>query len=267
MRTIVLLDIDGTLVDPDYKINSSSIFGVIKKCESQGALFALNSNRAIEDLLPIYDQFFLNGFIIGENGSFSLLPGQKMEQYVDPEQINALSAALPETLESSFSGSKFLREDTISFLKAPTIKNSSTLFVVNKFRKYTLSIFVGSVAEGKFIKNITLAKEVSSAISQKIMELGLKLEVVVSPVFGNVLINPSGCSKSSTFEKIVKRDYSGYSTVMISDDESDSMINSVENFYTLSNASEKIKRKASYVSKYQYTKGVEEILQKKILGA
>ncbi|MDE1870149.1 MAG: HAD family phosphatase [Candidatus Micrarchaeota archaeon] len=265
MRTIVLLDIDGTLVDPDYKINSNSIFDVIKKCEAQGALFALNSNRAIEDLLPIYKQFFLNGFIIGENGAFFTFPGQKMEQYSDAKQIVSLAAELSKLLESSFPGSKFLTRDTVSFLKSPNIKNSGELFVANKFRKYTMSIFVGKVVDGKFVKDIPLARLVASAVSAKIADLGLKLEIVVSPVFGNVLINPIGCSKASTFEKIVERDYKGCPTVMISDDESDSMIGSVGTFYTLSNAPESIKNKASYVSDYEYTKGVEDILQKKVL--
>ncbi|MDE1825302.1 MAG: HAD family phosphatase [Candidatus Micrarchaeota archaeon] len=265
MRTIILLDIDGTLVDAGYKVNSDSIFESIKTLESKGAIFSLNSNRSLEDLMPIYEKFGLNGFIIGENGAFSVIPGQQLESYANNEEIATLAQRIPEMLKSKFPSSEFLVRDTVAFLQNPEKSDAMILFVSNKFRKYTMSVFVGRVEDAKFVTDLELLKRVAGAIATEVSSLGADFDVVASPINGNVLINPKSCSKSSTLSRVIEVKYAGYEVIMISDDESDEMIGSVGKFYTLSNAKERIKEKADYVSRYSYAMGVDDILNNRIL--
>lgn len=266
MRTIIILDIDGTLVDPAYKVNSPRVLETIKECEKRGAIFSLNSNRAFEDLMPIYKTFGLNGFIIGENGAFSVIPGEEPKPYVEEKQIEKLKKRLPRILSVKFPGSRFLVKDTVAFLQKPQSAYSELLFVSNKFRKFTISVFVGRIYSGKFVRDIELAKMAAKLISEEIKVLNLDLNVVMSDTFGNVLVNQKSCSKSSTLDKMIKERYQGYEVVMISDDEVQEMIDAVDRFYTVANAKQRIKEKADFVSIYPYAKGVADILKKKILG-
>lgn len=264
MRTIVMLDIDGTLVDPAYKVNSQKMLEIVKGCEDRGAIFSLNSNRALEDLLPLYEKFGLNGFIIGENGAFSLVPGERQKTYAREEAIKRLANKLPKILLIKFPSSELLFEDTVKFLQNPKRADTKRLFVANKFRKFTMSIFAGRIENGKFVKDLEIVDAVADLIRKEIAESNLDLEVIVSVVFGNVLINQRCCSKSSTLDKIMKERYRDYELVMISDDENDAMIGSVDKFYTVANAKSEIKEKADYASEYEYAKGVADILQNKI---
>lgn len=265
MRTMILLDIDGTLVDTEYKVNSDSIFGTIKALEDKGIIFSLNSNRALEDLLPAYKKFGLNGFIIGENGAFSVVPNQQPSRYVKDGEITVLLERIPKLLKSRFPGSEFLAKDTVAFLQKPEKNDAKILFVSNKFRKYTMSIFVGRVEKGIFVRDLKLLKQASELVAAEIKALGAEFDVVTSLTSGNLLINPKSCSKATTLKKIVDEQYEGYEVVMISDDENSGMIGSVDRFYTISNANERVKAAAVCVSEYDHAKGVEDILRNVVL--
>jgi hydroxymethylpyrimidine pyrophosphatase-like HAD family hydrolase len=77
IKTLVFLDIDGTLLGPDYRPNSSKAQKLIKKLSRKGYLFCLNSNRAWNDLAPVARMFHINGPVIAENGVFFVLGGKK----------------------------------------------------------------------------------------------------------------------------------------------------------------------------------------------
>ena len=66
-RKLIFLDIDGTLLDSSYASNDENLSEIIKKLQDSGKyVFGLNSNRSIEDMLPIARDFSINGPLIGE---------------------------------------------------------------------------------------------------------------------------------------------------------------------------------------------------------
>jgi hydroxymethylpyrimidine pyrophosphatase-like HAD family hydrolase len=62
--------VEAIFVDESHQSHSKSIKEVISKCKDSGVVFCFNSNRALEDMTPLYEELGLNGFIIGENGAF-----------------------------------------------------------------------------------------------------------------------------------------------------------------------------------------------------
>jgi len=182
-KTLVLLDIDGTLINEKYDVTSDKIYEVIKKCTSKEVLFSLNSNRAKEDLLPIYQQFNLNGFMIGENGAFVLYPDGTSTFFVDSKEVDKLKQELPTYLSAKFPDGLLLYEDTVSFIKNPRKISATKVFLANEFRKFTMSIHIRQNDDGKLSKDLELTNTVANAISELIGKLNLNLRVAVSPAF------------------------------------------------------------------------------------
>ena len=81
-KTIYFLDIDGTLLDEKYISNCPNLATEISHQEELGMVFALNSNRAIKDLLPVASEFNIQGPLICENGLFAYLPKSKRKIYL-----------------------------------------------------------------------------------------------------------------------------------------------------------------------------------------
>lgn len=268
-KILVLLDIDGTLMDENYNITSDKIYSLIEICKKKGAVFCLNSNRAMEDLIPIYKKFNLNGFIIGENGSFVFYPeNEELINFAKSEEYLRLKKILPEFLENLFDNSKFSFEDTVKVVETGKVSFSeNTLFLANKFRKYTFSIHVKDNNQGILNNNIKLSRLVAEKIKELILKEKLSFEVAISDSFANILIFPNYCNKGSTFSKILAERYGKITSIMIGDDYSDEpLMNVVNLIYAVGNAQENLKKKADYVSAQDYTKGVEDILKVKILS-
>jgi HAD superfamily hydrolase (TIGR01484 family) len=265
MKKLVILDIDGTLIDENYNVNSKEIFRVIEEKKQKGFVFCLNSNRSKEDLIPIYERFNLNGFIIGENGSFSIDPRGYIKRYTRVDKIEKLKEALPNYLRKNFPNSTYLIEDTIDFLKKNKNVPEDIVFLANKFRKYTMSIHIRKKDNGNLIKDESLAKQTAELIKKLVIDLGLDFEVVLSDSMGNVLVMPKDCSKGSTFDKVYKSLMEKYTKIMIGNDSADlSLRRFVDFFYVVGNSSECAKKEADYISKEEYTKGVVDILINKL---
>lgn len=265
MKILILLDIDGTLLNQNYKITSNQIFAAIEKCKRKGIIFCLNSNRSIEDLLPIYKHFKLNGFIIGENGAFVLSQTRKLTIYANSQDINMLKTRLPVYLTKMFKNSRFIFEDTVNFLKSKKVVVADIVFLANKYRKYTMSIHVKQYKNNHLIKNLQLTQKVAKFVAKLIKKLHLNLTVTTSDTFGNVLVLSKKCNKGTTFNKIHKREYKDYKTIMIGDDFADEpLLREIDFFCTVGNAEKSIKLKADFVSSKTYTKGVVDILLNKL---
>jgi len=267
-KVLVLLDIDGTILNEKYEITSKNIYDIISKCKERGVIFGFNSNRAIEDMIPLYKELGLNGFIIGENGAF--VKFDKEEEIITKmgEDINLLRELLPGYLTKEIKNSKYVLEDTVAFLKNPKIEENSPsiLMLSNKFRRYSFSIHMKKLVNGRLEKDLDLTNQGSKIISKLITEKNLSLKVSTSNTFGNILINPSDCNKGSTLKKIIFEKFKDYTTIMIGDDLQDKMVMSVVDFfYAVGNADEEVKRNADYIAQSNFTQGVEEILLNKVL--
>ncbi|MAF34232.1 hypothetical protein CMO91_00125 [Candidatus Woesearchaeota archaeon] len=260
MTVLVLLDIDGTLLNEHYHLTSKEIYSTIEDLQRKGVVFCLNSNRSKEDLIPIYDHFKLNGCMIGENGAFSILDG-KEHLYADQAPVLKLKQILPERLTAEVPGSVFLFEDTVNFLKHDFRASAQVVLLANKFRKYTMSIHVRRNQDGHLAKDLDLTQQIADYIKGIIEEQDLSLRVAVSQAFGNVLVFPTTCDKGTTFAKVRDEFYNQATTCMISDDWADEpLINQVDHFYAVANAEDVVKAKAEKVATKPYTQGVVEIL-------
>ena len=134
---LIFLDIDGTLLDYRYRPNDDSLPALIEELTERGALFALNSNRAYEDMEPIAQQFRITGPLIVENG-VEMYYHNKYIPLVD--NLHSVKDKVKGELEKAgkLFGACVEIVDTVAF-KPP---EKGLCFAVNKFRRFSASIHV-----------------------------------------------------------------------------------------------------------------------------
>lgn len=251
-HTLVFLDIDGTLLKPDYTVNSQRVPKLIQKLAQGGYLFCLNSNRSINDLKPFVRQFAVNGPVIAENG-IAWLWKKKTKRLIPAKPIRTLLNKSLATLAKQECAQVFFR-DTVQ--PAPKrLKQIQLAWVANRFRKWTASIHVWS--RGK--RNVPAARMLARLLGRK---FGKSYAIRVSRIFANVLIVPrtSGKEKGALFLR--NRYFPNARIVMVGDDEADlEMANIADAFYAVGNATRGMKRRADFVAGSSYARGVAEILR------
>ncbi len=272
-KTLVVLDIDGTLLDKDYNVNSSTLPMLINKLESKGIVFCINSNRSLNDLLPVAAQFRITGPIIGENGVFIYDPVNKTTNYVlSKQQLDAVhqhkvraEQMLVECLKALFPERKIYWEsigtaDKASHPSADKYAEGSIVVLNNKFREYTVSAHLKRSIHGHLVSMSDEVRHVAKALrdflgDQKVMEVNY------SSLFANVLVLPGLTSKRKALKKLENLKFSFNHVYVIGDEISDyRMINGLGTFMTTANAELKVKAKAKYVSSASYGLGVVELL-------
>lgn len=251
-KYLVFLDIDGTLLRPDYKPNSGQVPQLIKKLSRKGYLFCLNSNRALEDILPIARQFAINGPVIAENGVFFLFNGKKFF-LVKPQPIRDKVRSELKKLalrENAY----FSMENTVAYdwKKASKIPLA---WIANGFRLYTASIHVRTLGK----QNGNAARRLAGFLAKRFAG---DFAVSISPIFANVLISPKNTGKGAAIRLLQKKFFAGIPVIMIGDDEADIPASkTADAFYTVGNAAAKIKKIADFTAQKTYTQGVVEILR------
>lgn len=272
--TLFFLDIDGTLLDSSYRSNEDQLRPYIQQQEKKSRLFGLNSNRALEDLLPVAEQFGINGPLVGENGLFVYYPGTKETEYLLD------SALLEELVETKVAAENAIRDmlmkqfqgrvhwenvDTVETLSQGNSKTryaeGDIVVLNNKFRKYTVSAHIKLCRGGEFV---ALPEEdihgIVTAIQQMLSDK--KSTVVYSSAFGNILLYTNRVSKRTAVEKLRQDRFKRALIYAIGDELSDYyMIKDIGTFLTVGNAPDETKKKAVKIAEKSFAQGVLELLK------
>ncbi len=275
---IVFLDIDGTLLDEKYRSNDPSLKRTITKLQTEGVVFCLNSNRSLEDLLPIAKRFCIEGPLIGENGIFSYDPKTKQTRYfVEPTHLSAFveqkqvyEKLILQTLTESYGEPNvtWINADTVDVLThKPDLDNideGSILALNNMYRRYTSSVHILKKVGNNLvpIQEDHLAS-ITDTVSQK-SGRQKRMDISYSSSFSNILLTPSETSKRRAV-RILLKDYKidNKNVFGIGDEYNDyKMIQGSGTFLTIKNANEKVKKVSKLFATKPYAKGVHELILK-----
>lgn len=270
---LIFLDIDGTLLDSSYRSNERGLKSFIQQMPGSYT-FGLNSNRALEDLLPVAEQFSISGPLIGENGLFAYYPGSAQTKYLlgraalkELARIKAMvESVLQETLCAQYRGTVHWKNvDTVDTLPKAESRwrfNEGDIVVLNnKFRKYTVSAHLKVYRDGKLVP--VTSKELDS-ITKNVCNIfiGKGITITYSPTFGNILMYTNQISKRSAIEKLRHNDFPESILYAIGDELNDYyMIEGIGTFLTVGNAANEVKKKATVSAHKAYAQGVRELLE------
>ncbi|HSX16212.1 MAG TPA: HAD family hydrolase [Candidatus Saccharimonadales bacterium] len=276
--TLALLDIDGTLLDPSYGSNDTSLKEFIGMQRQAGLTCGLNSNRALHDLLPIAVQFGIQGPIVGENGLFVYYPETKRTVFLmEQPELEALKRVkhdmercLQDTLASFFPEKQVVWQDvdTVQAVQQPASDYPEGTIVVlnNKYRSWTISAHVKVCQDGRLVAFPEALPRVVQTLQES--EVAKNVTVASSPDFANVLVYSTSSSKRAAVEYLLEHDYSQHRLLVIGDEQSDvNMAKGIGEFMTTANSPDAIKAQASAVASEPYAKGVHELLKRSLSTA
>lgn len=251
-NVLIFLDIDGTLLDKNYKATSSATKKLVRQLTNDGVLFGLNSNRSVHDILPIAKRFGITGPIIAENGIVLRVKNSTTQLLNLPPVLKKFREFLAAESQSQSAQYAFL--DTIKNKK----KNRKGLFwAVNKYRSFTVSIHVTRDGKPSLPDARNLEKKLNHVF-------GSEYTIYVSPIFANVLVSPALSGKEVGLQALLKKKaFRNKKVIMIGDDSADLKLKPfVHKFFAVGNATPEVKEIADYVSNCTHTKGVDDILKK-----
>jgi len=267
-KYLIILDIDNTLINHNYRSTSPTINSIIEQMKKEGHVFVLNSNRSLEDILPIVKMFDLEGKVIGENGCFIYdTVTAAREVLVDDEtilQLNQVKNLLPTIISHNFEDSLYTIEDTTEVNKNPDEleleHEYKNVFIENCFRNFSLSVHVRTYFNGALEENREALRKLVKIITDYVERQGLDLVVSQCDNFCNLLIYPQNYDKGKAFDELATY-YPDHKKIVIADDFLDKpLLGKVDKFCVVNNATSEVKELADYVSPERITKGVEEIL-------
>ncbi len=271
-KNLIFLDIDNTLLDREYKINSSTIRFVIEQLQKEGHIFVLNSNRSLPDLQDVANRFGFNGYLIGENGAYifdqknnkqELLILQKDILLIEQsrEIIRKFIKEKEQDIQYLFCDTTELNKHLETFI---TDNNRNYLIAENEFRKYSISLHIKKIVNSGYLTDIDSAKYFWKEISGLLEKINQnhELNIEYTESFANILILVTSINKIFANKKLTEK-FNDYRIIYIGDDIQDKPTSTeYDFFFTLQNGDKLAKDSANYIAQAPLAKGVEEILLK-----
>ena len=259
---IVLLDIDGTLVDIMQRTNTDELPALIVDLHAKGVRFGLNSNRALEDVVPVAERFGLGGPFILENGACFM---ESLD--VAPIPTTTLPEDIPSTVE------RIVRSDVARLYPEATVEcvdttamvtaketTPGTHFYLNRFRKFSASIH--HRIDGTPCQDVAVA--LTTTLNCSFVEEKLPLVAVAHRHGATITVEISGVDKGTGLN-FLREKHPDAILIAIGDGVGEIALRSrVDKLYAVANAIPELKAVADDVSVEEITRGVVDLLNKNV---
>jgi hydroxymethylpyrimidine pyrophosphatase-like HAD family hydrolase len=269
-KYLINLDVNNTLLDTNYRSTSPTIQSVIEQLSNEGSVFVINSDRSLEDIQAIAQLFGINGPIIGENGAFIYYPENDKVQVMLDEQILIELERLKERIKAfiaeKYPNAHFFIADTTDINKHSVGQelpaNKEQLFIMNIFRKFSVSVHVRKFFNDELIKDYEKAEEFCALTKNELLCGFDGFNAHHDSDYANLLVHPVQSDRAASFMALADK-YPHLKKIFICDDLDDKpAMSEIDYFFAVGNASAEAKKAAHYVASETITKGVEEILLK-----
>lgn len=267
MKGLVLIDLDKTLIDEEYRLTTRHIRGAIAIMQKAGWHIGLNSDTPF---LPLqewhnssrFESLGMNGPIIAEKGALvQFTDGTKIVLSKSEDIMMQTKEMLVKNFISVPENTLFIGDATEFVRLGCWITGySNVLIALNNLRQYSLSFFVRGIRNRykELVKDTDLFRKIIGQIQPLIPK---ELVQVQSEEYCIFLLHPQDCSKTQAVAEIIKKE--SYDRVIMIGDSINDFIG-IPNVDTMAvgNAQQALKNVATYVAKNDYAGGVGEIITK-----
>ena len=277
LKALIFLDIDGTLLDENYACNDVAVKEQIRAMQNDNITFCLNSNRSLEDLLPVAKQFSIDGLIIGENGIFAYDASEKSTEYLVTtshlakftETKRLCERLIKDALEEIYPDNNvsWADVDTVSRLshrgRYTDMRDGDIVALNNIYRRYTNSVHILRWRDNELHRLSATELQKIVTVAKSGLQHNERVEFAFSEPFSNILTYPQETTKRRAVKKVMKNPlYKASQVYVIGDELNDfQMSEGIGAFYTTGNAPDQVKDLASRVASQPYAKGVLELLK------
>lgn len=259
-HTIIFLDIDGTLIDINQKPNTDTLPPLITEMQQTGYQFGINSNRSKEDVLPVQEQFSIDGPLILENGAYIIdFDGVETTLFSSDINIPALTlAAVTDFKDNNPDVQSLETTDTTKLYTSNESHKPGLHLFINCYRKHSSSIH----HRVNGISDYSITERISEHLQRFFTDRSLPLSAVPHHHGHSVTIEVEGVSKATALEEY-RRMHATARFIAIGDGINDVVLKPyVDELYAVSNATPELKSIAQYTSPLPITLGVVDILNK-----
>ncbi|MFA5358418.1 MAG: HAD hydrolase family protein [Patescibacteria group bacterium] len=272
-KKIVLLDVDGTILDNRYQFNIEELtwLAAIAKAKAAGFYVGLNSDSPYESLRACYDKWQMNGPIISEKGATVWTPDFELPQVLAPFKTGAFPVVRNQlrlvTPLKKFGINYFVWVDFLNFQeKKAQIKANQRVLMVNQFRRHSLSFYAMRNVDGN---NIQPDFEVLEAVRDFIKDClrnghAIKkedLDIDSNRDYGICIFHHVATTKKNAITWLNMR-YPDYPVFMVGNSMSDYCGPKNVTHLAVGGASQEFKDFSAYTATADLTEGVVEILKR-----
>lgn len=265
MKNLLLMDLDGTLIDESCQLTATNleIQGTIQNLIQEEWSIGLNSDTPLEPLKHWwYDRLAMNGPIVAELGSLVWFPDGREVVLSSTEPVFA--EAKKQVIASLLSDPDItlLVGDATEFVYTTNKLHSCTsvLVALNNFRRCSLSFFVRRIAGGGLVKDLELLRSVVAGI-EHLLPQDERFIWHFGRTYDIFIINAADCDKTNAIQAILASENFDRAVMLGNDEEMDFIEDARVETMAVANASDGLKLKATYVAKESHTKGVIEMLK------
>lgn len=268
---IVLLDVDSTLLNQNYQLTVSleQLKAEVLETQNRGIKIGLNSDSALPFLRTLAKSWGMEGPIVAERGA--------LIEFADGDVLysNTGASFFPDFLRNV--QNELLRpEYAEKFLvvngNVNPICNSlpiyphhslhpQTSILMNSLRTRSFSCFVRSLESGSWTKNKLHLEEIFELILSVSKRMGVEnlLEWDVNADYGICIVHHKETNKFIAGEGLLSKTNS--KLFMVGDSMADFMNHKSITHMAVGNATPDYKKISAYVSPYELTEGVIDILK------
>jgi hydroxymethylpyrimidine pyrophosphatase-like HAD family hydrolase len=256
---LALFDIDGTLIDKDYRVTDDSIYGKMQEAQDADWTIGLSSDTPYEAMQLWRQRFGINGPIVAEKGALVEHNGGLL---FDEKEVAAFLHARNRILDNlEQDGVRLWRGNPVEAIRenlrfgAP----GDVVALVNTFRQCSLSFFVRTVnAEGELIINNELTERIV-ADARPLYPNYDDIEEDLNHDYGIVIASREANTKRAGSQRLLgilgTKDFA-----MVGNSITDYVGNDIAVHYAVEDSTPAYKEVADYIATAPLTAGTVEIL-------
>ncbi len=256
---VVLLDIDGTLIDVNYQVTDSRIYPAIQEAQEAGWVIGLSSDTPHETMVEQAKQFGIkDGPLVSEKGGQVTSKDRIIE--TTPELKGSFRLSRERIVEFLASAGFVVRlGNPVDVLQQPFGSPGEPVAVVNTRREFSMSIYFRRVSEdGGFIKSPEVIESAMDEIRRLYPDYD-DLEEDVNHEYGLIIVNRQIVTKRLGTQALMAE--MGLSQVaMVGNSFADYLGKDIALHYAVADAKDEFKRVANFISELPLTAGAAEII-------
>lgn len=254
---VILSDLDGTLINSEYRFTDSGIVGVVNRVQSDGWKLGISSDTPYKALEVWRDRLAMNGPIIAEKGAVVEVESGLL---FSPTEHDAFQET-GEDIERNLRDKGFIlwKGNPVEAIRDNIqVGNSGDQVVlINDLRLCSLGLFFRRVDRtGNLVIDSETTYQAMADIRQYYPPFAVDEDFNIGD--GLVIVGPESANKRVGSKVYMMHE--GLTEIgMIGDSRADFLGSDIALHYAVGNASSALKEIADYVSDQTYTKGVIEI--------
>ena len=266
LNKLVLLNLDATLIDRDYKFTSPlhQLRGVVESLENMDWKIGLSSDTPLRVLIDWENEIGLNGPVVAEKGQLLMVNGKTIVKDKNiPIEFGKMFKKAQTLLDAE--GIKVWSDgDPVARIRNGELigERGETVVMLNPLRRYSLGLFVRT-NDGTHFRFPDLGEynRVLEVIKPVLEWQAISTHNDLNAEDGVIIIAPEGRSKRDG-TKLLMQELGLKQICMVGNSMSDYLGEDIALHYAVGNASNEFKDKAICVAENGTTGGVIEILTK-----